>query len=76
MPTELAIRKLTPKGNVRIEIWDDKMPGFGMRVSPRGTKSFVLLYRQDGRARLLTLGRHPMLIRHPASCRAGRPIPA
>ncbi len=61
MLTELTIRKLTPKGNVRIEMWDDKLPGFGVRVSPRGTKSFVLMYYVAGRKRRLTLGRFPMM---------------
>ena len=61
MLTELTIRKLTPKGNARIELWDDKMPGFGVRVSPRGTKSFVLMYYVAGRKRRLTLGRFPTM---------------
>lgn len=61
MLTELAIRKLAPKGNTRIELWDDKMPGFGIRVSPRGTKSFVLMYYVGGRKRRLTLGRFPTM---------------
>ena len=57
MLTELAIRKLTPKDNARTELWDEKIPGFGVRVSPRGTKSFVLMYYTAGRKRRLTLGR-------------------
>lgn len=61
MLTELAIRKLSPKGGARIEVWDDKMPGFGVRVSPRGTRSFVLMYYVAGRKRRLTLGRFPTM---------------
>lgn len=60
MLTELAIRKLKARED-RIEIWDDKLSGFGMRVSPAGTKSFVLMYYLAGRKRRLTLGRYPML---------------
>ena len=42
--TDLFLRKLK-SGEERIEVWDAKLPGFGVRVSPAGTKSFVLLYR-------------------------------
>ena len=59
--TDVKIRKLKPNAAKRIEIWDAKFPGFGVRVSPSGTKSFVLLYRQNGRARRMTLGRYPAL---------------
>jgi integrase len=58
--TDLLLRKL--KGaEERIEVWDAKLPGFGVRVSPTGTKSFVLLYRFRGLPRRLTLGRYPVL---------------
>jgi len=32
-----------------------------VRVTPKGTKSFVLLYRSGGRQRRLTIGRYPTL---------------
>ncbi len=39
--------------------WDEKFPGFGVRVYPSGKKSFVLSYRNaGGRKRLLVLGRY------------------
>jgi integrase len=59
--TDLRIRKLTPAGAERVEAWDGRLPGFGIRVSVHGTKSFVLLYRHDGRCRRMTLGRYPFL---------------
>lgn len=59
--TDIAIRKLSATENKRIEIWDIKVPGFGIRISPSGTKSFILLYRFKGRARRMTLGRYPTL---------------
>lgn len=61
MLTELAIRKLTARGCERVEIWDDKLPGFGVRVSPAGTKSFVVMYYRGGRKQRVTLGRYPLL---------------
>lgn len=61
MLTELTIRKLSPKGKERVEVWDDKLPGFGVRVSASGTKSFVLMYYTAGKKKRLTLGRFPMM---------------
>ena len=58
--TDLLLRKLKG-GEERIEVWDAKLPGFGIRVAPSGTKSFVLLYRFRGQPRRLTLGRYPVL---------------
>ncbi len=36
--------------------WDDKVPGFGLRITPSNRKSFVLSYRINGTKRLMTLG--------------------
>ncbi len=36
--------------------WDDKVPGFGLRITPSNRKSFVLSYRVHGTKRLMTLG--------------------
>ena len=43
-------------------IWDDEVKGFGLRVSPGGTRSYVLSYRA-GRGRnapqhRITIGKH------------------
>ena len=59
--TDIAIRKLALGTGERVEIWDSKIPGFGVRASGRGTKSFILVYRHRGRPRRLTLGRYPTL---------------
>lgn len=58
--TDLMLRQLTAKAN-RQEVWDGKTPGFGVRVSSTGTKTFVLLYRHRGRPRRLSLGRWPVI---------------
>ena len=47
-------------------VWDDRLTGFGVRVSPGGTKSFFVQYRtgegrRTDRNRKLTLGRYPGL---------------
>ena len=45
----------------REEYWDDSFPGFGLRVSIDGRKSWTYFYRVNGRLRRLTIGSFPAL---------------
>jgi integrase len=55
--TDLKIRNTPKPERGQYEIWDTRLPGFGVRVSHGGAKSYVLVYRFHGRNRRMTLGR-------------------
>ena len=39
-------------------VWDGQLRGFGLRITPSGTKSFIVFYRTGGKQRIITLGRY------------------
>ena len=55
--TDLSIRKLRAPDSGQKTYFDDALPGFGIRVSQGGTKSYVVMYGKQ--RRLKTLGRYP-----------------
>lgn len=50
-----SIKALEP-GERQVFLWDSLSPGFGVRVTPNGVKSYVLDYRIGSRRRRVTLG--------------------
>ena len=56
--TDRALRALKPPPRPKqIDFWDGALPGFGLRISYNGRKSWVVLYRCNGVKGRLTLGR-------------------
>lgn len=69
MLTKKAIEAVRPVEGRRVVVYDDNaaLPGFGVRVTPNGVKSFVLWIRTEtGRKRMLTLGRFGPMTLHQA----------
>lgn len=51
-----------PQSRSDVVLFDDEVPGFGIRVKPSGAKSWLIQYRNGhGQSRRLTLGRHGVL---------------
>jgi len=57
-------------------LWDDELPGFGLRVFATGKRSYLIQYRADGRSRRYTIGLHgvwtPETAKREAKAQLGR----
>jgi len=56
--TDKAVKALRPKV-ARYEVWEGG--GFGLRVTPRGVKTWVWVYRFKGRTRRMTFDTYPAI---------------
>jgi hypothetical protein len=55
--TQLACERLKPPTEVQsIVYWDLQLPGFGLRVSSRGRKTWIAMYRVNRREVMETIG--------------------
>src|SRR5436190_1169213 len=59
--TVITVANAKPPKEGRIEYWDATLPGFGLRVTAKGAKSWTMLFRAHGRLRRMTLGHYPAL---------------
>lgn len=55
--TKRSVEKV-PAGNREIFLWDTEVPGFGVKITPKGRRIYILQYSFRGRSRRCTLGRH------------------
>ncbi len=58
--TDRGIQALRIKAE-RYEAWEGGRTGLGVRVAPSGRKSFVYMYRFNGKPRRMTLGAYPRI---------------
>src|SRR5687767_7104093 len=45
----------------RVDYWDEDTPGFGLRISDKGSRTWMVMYRVkgEGRQRRLKIGTYP-----------------
>jgi integrase len=60
-----GLERATPREE-RYEVFDDgtknqKYPGLAIRVTHRGTKTFIMLYRRNGKLKRFTIGKFPIV---------------
>mgnify|MGYP003700743005 CR=1 FL=1 len=58
--TDAAVKRLKPPADGQVEYFDELLPGFGLRISSKGRKAWVLFYRpkagpKRGKLRRMTL---------------------
>ena len=76
--TKSAIDAL-PTPEKEIVYWDQTLPGFGLKITPKGRKVFIVLYRaSDGGSRLrkYTIGPHGRITLHNARIEAQKILAA
>jgi integrase len=59
--TAASVERLKTPSAGQLEYYDRRLPSFGVRLSYRGTKSWFVMTRLDGKLIRVTLGRHPSL---------------
>ena len=59
--TSRYIETVTAPGPKRLEVYDQTLPGFGLRVSLAGRKTWFCSTRVNRRVRRLTIGTYPTL---------------
>lgn len=57
--TDISVRNTQPPSAGQETHWDDGLPGFGLRVSQGGAKSFVLVHGRNRQR--TTIGRYPII---------------
>lgn len=57
--TDRGLRSLSTD-RLQEDYWDVKLPGFGVRITRQGRKTFVLRYRANGRKRRISIGTYPI----------------
>ena len=75
MLTERRIRDAKAESKTRF-LWDAQVKNLGVRITPKGVKSYVVFYRSAGQKHLATLARVAELSLREARDRAGRQLAA
>ena len=68
-----------PTPEKEIVYWDESLPGFGLKITPKGRKVFIVLYRAGGsgsRLRKYTIGPYGRVTLHNARLEAQKVLAA
>ncbi len=70
-----VVEKIEPLGT-DIVVWDEALPGFGVRIKPSGVRSYIVQYRNrlTGASRRMTIGQHGPLLTFDQAKRRARTI--
>lgn len=55
--TKTSVEKLRPVEGKQVVTWDAEITGYGLRISPGGSKTFFYQGRLDGRVKKITIGK-------------------
>ena len=58
--TKVVVEK-TPPHSKDLFLWDSEVPGFGVKITPKGKRVYVAQYRVAGRSRRVTIAKHGIL---------------
>src|SRR6516164_5268145 len=65
--TTLFVASVKPPAEGQVDYWDEKLTGFGLRVSQGGTKTWMMMYRtREGQLKRYRLGTYPPMELGPA----------
>lgn len=68
--TDAKVKSAQPPEKGTKDVWDALLPGFGLRITYGGTRTFVLMARVNGKKRRKTIGRYPQISLSDARTRA------
>jgi integrase len=69
--TAAAVERLKPPLDGQVDYFDQALPGFGLRITAKGVRSYFCFYRVAGKLVRHTLGRHSALSLGQARLKAG-----
>lgn len=55
--TKRSVESIGP-GSRDVLVWDSEIPGFGIKITPKNARVYVLQYSRRDKTRRVTIGRH------------------
>ncbi|MBW4056793.1 MAG: integrase family protein [Proteobacteria bacterium] len=67
---QTVVKELLPPEGKQVDVWDDDVTGFGVRVTPKGKKTFFVLARVNSRLVRATVGKSDTMTAEAARTKA------